>query len=107
MVEEGLRLFVTYGSSGEAKRAAYAFVRIDRTTGRADLVDAGLLPDPQAVAGERPVSFSYSEGGTAVVRRDRPRRRFAVRVESTICFSTTAGRGQVLEAFASGDVHVP
>ncbi|MDP9457995.1 MAG: hypothetical protein M3Q60_19985 [Actinomycetota bacterium] len=44
--EEGLRVFVTYGSSGEAKRAAYAFVRIDRTIGRAGLVDAGLSPSP-------------------------------------------------------------
>ena len=34
------------GGSGEAKRAAYAFLRIDRTLGRADLVDAGLSPGP-------------------------------------------------------------
>ncbi len=46
MVEEGSRVFVTYGSSGEAKRAAYAFVRIDPTIGRADLVDADPLPRP-------------------------------------------------------------
>ncbi len=70
LVEEGLRVFVACSSVGEAKRTAYAFGEIGRTTREADRVDASLEPGIYVVPGEVEEGFSYPAGGIAVVRRD-------------------------------------
>ena len=70
LVEAGLRVFVSCGSVGEAKRTAYAFGEIGRTMRDADRVDPSLSPGLYAVPGEVAESFSYPDGGIAVVRRD-------------------------------------
>ncbi len=69
-VEEGLRVFIACGSVGEAKRTAYAFGEIGRTMRDVERVDASLSSGLYAVPGEVAESFSYSDGGVAVVRRD-------------------------------------
>ncbi|CAA9464485.1 MAG: Transcription-repair coupling factor [uncultured Rubrobacteraceae bacterium] len=70
LVEDGLRVFVACGSVGEAKRTAYAFGEVGRTMRDAERVDASLPPGMYAVPGEVAESFSYPDGGVAVVRRD-------------------------------------
>jgi len=70
LVDEGLRVFVTCSSAGEAKRTAYAFTEIGRAMSEAGYVDATLPPGLYAVPGEIEEGFSYPVGGIAVVRRD-------------------------------------
>ncbi len=70
LVDEGLRVFVACSSVGEAKRTAYAFGEIGRTVREVERVDASLAPGVYAVPNEVAESFSYPDGGVAVVRRD-------------------------------------
>ncbi|MDP9475114.1 MAG: hypothetical protein M3R38_05385 [Actinomycetota bacterium] len=93
MVEKGLRVFVTGGSLGKTKRTAYALGEIDRKIGQDGGVDAGLSSGLYAVPGEVTESFSYCEGGIAVVRQDSPGEVCCQGGESSLYFSTTAERG--------------
>ncbi len=82
-VEEGLRVFVACGSVGEAKRTAYAFGEIGRTMRDVERVDSSLAPGLYAVPGEVAESFSYPDGGIAVVRRDALLGRRKAKVQRT------------------------
>ncbi|QIN79394.1 transcription-repair coupling factor [Rubrobacter marinus] len=82
-VEEGLRVFIACGSVGEAKRTAYAFGEIGRTVRDVERVDAALPPGLYAVPGEVAESFSYPDGGVAVVRRDALLGRRKTRAQKT------------------------
>jgi transcription-repair coupling factor (superfamily II helicase) len=70
LVDEGLRVFVACSSVGEAKRTAYAFGEIGRKVEEVERVDASLASGVYTVPGEVVESFSYPDGGVAVVRRD-------------------------------------
>jgi transcription-repair coupling factor (superfamily II helicase) len=93
LVEEGLRVFVACSSVGEAKRTAYALGEIGRRTNETGRVNASLPPGLYAIPGEVAESFSYPEGGVAVVRRDTLFGRRRVRPDR-------AGRAPSVGSFA-------
>jgi len=70
LVDDGLAVFIACGSTGEAKRTVYAFGEIHRQVREAERVDVSLSPGLYAVPGEIEESFTYPEGGIAVIRRD-------------------------------------
>jgi len=93
LVEEGLRVFVACSSVGEAKRTAYTLGEIGRRTNETGRVNASLPPGLYALPGEVAESFSYPEGGVAVVRRDTLFGRRRVRPDR-------AGRAPSVGSFA-------
>lgn len=68
--EAGARVFVTCGSSSDAKRTVYTFGEIDRIVREAERVDAKLAPGVYAVPGEIEEGFTHPESNVTVVRRD-------------------------------------
>jgi transcription-repair coupling factor (superfamily II helicase) len=70
LVDDGLAVFVACSSSGEARRAIYAFGEINREMREASRVEAGLPPGLYAVGREVEEGFTYPDGGVAVFPRD-------------------------------------
>lgn len=70
LAENSLAVFVACGSGSEVKRTVYAFGEAGRVIREAERADAGLPPAIYAIPQEIEESFTYPEGGIAVVRRD-------------------------------------